>query len=42
LVENKAVANEISEAIIAAGGYSGPEGKPEDAEAAEEEVEADS
>ena len=42
LVENKQVASEIREAIIAAGGYSGPEGKPEDAEVDEEEVEADS
>jgi recombination protein RecA len=29
LVENKDVAGEIRDAIIAAGGYSGPEGKPE-------------
>jgi recombination protein RecA len=42
LVENKQVATEIREAIIAAGGYSVPEGKPEEGEAVEEEVEADS
>jgi recombination protein RecA len=42
LVENKQVASEIRDAIVAAGGYSGPEGKPEEGEAEEEEVEADS
>ncbi len=38
LLENKDVAAEIKELILAAGGYVGPEGKAEDA-AAEEEVE---
>lgn len=41
LVENKDVANEIRDAIIAAGGYSGPEGKPDDGDTADE-AEADS
>lgn len=41
LVENKNVASEIRDAIVAAGGYSGPEGKAE-SETEEEEVLADS
>jgi recombination protein RecA len=36
LVENKDVANEIRDAIIAAGGYAGPEGVAEAGEASEE------
>ena len=43
LLENKEVAKEIRQAIVAAGGYAGPEGRntPQETEAAEE-VEADS
>lgn len=41
LMENKDVANAIRDAIIACGGYAGPEGKPE-ADEAETEVAADS
>jgi recombination protein RecA len=38
LVENKDVAKEIREAIVAAGGYAGPEGKPEEESEVEEAV----
>ena len=41
LMENKDVANAIRDAIIACGGYAGPDGKPE-AEEVEQEVAADS
>ena len=42
LMENKDVANAIRDAIIACGGYAGPEGKPEAADEVEQEVAADS
>jgi hypothetical protein len=40
-MENKEVAKEIRQAIVAAGGYTGPEG-PSSPEEATEAVEADS
>lgn len=40
LVENKEVANQIREAILEAGGYAGPEGKPEEGDEAEEVVDS--